>query len=196
MFNTPLTCLSTPHGLRIDQDFRQLNQKLVASSLSFKQVHEALGSVKKEKSIFFTTLDLSAAAWQLKLCKQQWEIMSFSCPGVGQFEWVQAPNHFAGAEATFHRLLDATLGDLPGTIPQINRIIIHSASMEEHLNHDDQILPGDHQLLQGPHPRLCRTLSSPQPPRTHRKWLQRSPMPDDAVQAFHQPWNALLSDPV
>lgn len=133
MFNTPLMCISTPQGLRIVQDFRQLNQKLVTSSLSFKQVHEALGKIEEEKSLFFTTLDLSAAAWQLKLRPQQSEITSFSCPGVGQFEWVQAPHHLAGAEATFHRLLDATVGDLPGAIPHINRIIIHSATMEEHL---------------------------------------------------------------
>jgi hypothetical protein len=65
LFKTPLMCLSTPQGLRIVQDFRQLNQKLTYSSLSFKHIHEALGNVEKEKSHIFTTLDLTSAAWQL-----------------------------------------------------------------------------------------------------------------------------------
>jgi hypothetical protein len=113
---------------------------LAYSSLSFKPVHEALGEVEREKSTIFSTLGLTSAAWQLQLQENQRHMTSFSCPGLGQFEWIQAPHHLAGARAAFHRLLGATVGDLPGVIPHLDKIIIHAASMTEHLSRLNKVL--------------------------------------------------------
>jgi hypothetical protein len=140
MFNTPLTCISTKEGQQVVQDFRQLNQHLEKESIAFKSIQETLEPIEREQSRFFSTLDLSGPAWQLRLPPDQQEITAFSFPGLGQFQWKVAPKHLGGAEATFHRHLQQLLDNMPGVVIHVDRVVVHAPTLELHMQRLRQVL--------------------------------------------------------
>lgn len=119
MFNTYVMCIQSKNVHQIGQDFRAMNKKLEKQSIRFQSVQETLGPIEEEQSFYFSTLDLSGPAWQLRM--RQPEITAFLFPGLGQFLWqVAPPPHLGGAEAMFHRLLSYILADVQGVVIHVD----------------------------------------------------------------------------
>jgi hypothetical protein len=108
MYNTRLFCLKgrgpDGNGYRVVQDFRPLNKLNHLEPVQFKKMHENLAMVEQERPRFFSTLDLSDYAWQMRLNQEQASATAFTLPGKGQYQWTQTPLGILGAEASFHRL--------------------------------------------------------------------------------------------
>nr|XP_011313386.1 PREDICTED: uncharacterized protein LOC105272851 [Fopius arisanus] len=84
---------------------------------------------------YISTLDLSAAYWQIPLAEDSKEITAFTVPGRGFFQFERMPYGLTNAPATFQRALDKIIG--PEMYPQVfvylDDIIIVSSTFQDHL---------------------------------------------------------------
>ncbi|KAF4723340.1 hypothetical protein FOZ63_000946, partial [Perkinsus olseni] len=98
-------------------------------------VQEHLGNAK-----YFTTLDLRSGYWQVPVRPEDQAKTAF-CPGPGfpLYEWLRMPFGLASAPATFQRLMDSLVGDLPFVKCYLDDLLIFSSSLEEHLAHLRQV---------------------------------------------------------
>jgi hypothetical protein len=75
-------------GLRIVQDFRELNQNSHIDKYSMKEITECIGDIGTANSNIFTTLDLTSGFWQMQLDEDSQNLTAFTIPGKGQFHWI------------------------------------------------------------------------------------------------------------
>jgi len=105
MYNSPIFCVAkktgrkTGKGLRIVQDFRELNEHLHIDKYSMKEINECIGDIGLANSTIFTTLDLTSGFWQMPLHP------AFTIPGKGQFEWITSSMGLLGCPASFQRMM-------------------------------------------------------------------------------------------
>jgi hypothetical protein len=68
-YNSPIFCVPKKQGqgLRIVQDFWQLNQHSHINKYSMKEINECIGDIGRANSSIFSTLDLTFGFWQMKL---------------------------------------------------------------------------------------------------------------------------------
>ena len=116
LYNSPIFCIPKKQGrgLRIVQDFRELNQNSHIDKYSMKEITECI----------FTTLDLTSGFWQMQLDEDSQKLTAFTIPGKGQFHWITSPMGLLGCPASFQRLMEGVLTD----------------TQEKHLEVLDQIL--------------------------------------------------------
>ena len=135
MYNSPIFCVpkKTGHGLRIVQDFRELNLNSHIDKYSMKEISECIGDIGRANSSIFTTLDLTSGFWQMPLHPQDTHLTAFTVPGRGQFEWLTSPMGLLGCPASFQRLMEAAMQGIAKVIVYIDDLLIHSASHNEHL---------------------------------------------------------------
>ncbi len=69
LYNSAIFCVPKKQGqgLRIVQDFRELNQNSHIDKYSMKEITECIGSICRANSSIFTTLDLTSGFWQMQL---------------------------------------------------------------------------------------------------------------------------------
>ena len=135
MYNSPIFCVpkKTGHGLRIVQDFRELNLNSDIDKYSMKEISECIGDIGRANSSIFTTLDLTSGFWQMPLHPQDTHLTAFTVPGRGQFEWLTSPMGLLGCPASFQRLMEAAMQGIAKVIVYIDDLLVHSASHEEQL---------------------------------------------------------------
>ena len=135
MYNSPIFCVpkKAGHGLRIVQDFRELNLNSHIDKYSMKEISECIGEIGRANSTIFSTLDLTSGFWQMPLHPQDTHLTAFTVPGRGQFEWLTSPMGLLGCPASFQRLMEAALQGIAKVIVYIDDLLIHSASHEEQL---------------------------------------------------------------
>jgi hypothetical protein len=65
LYNSPIFCIPKKQGqgLRIIQDFRELNQSSHIDKYSMKEIMEWIGDIGRANSTIFTTLDLTSGFW-------------------------------------------------------------------------------------------------------------------------------------
>jgi hypothetical protein len=54
-------------GLRVVQDFRELNNHSHIDKYSMKEITECIGDIGRANSTIFSTLDLTSGFWQMQL---------------------------------------------------------------------------------------------------------------------------------
>jgi hypothetical protein len=71
LYNSPIFCIPKKQrqGLRIMQDFRELNQNSHIDKYSMKEITECIGDIGRANSTIFTMLDLTSGFWQMQLDK-------------------------------------------------------------------------------------------------------------------------------
>jgi hypothetical protein len=86
-YNSPIFCLPKKkgQGLRIIQDFQQLNQHSHINKYSLNKINECIGDISRANSSIFSTLDLTSGFWQMKLEEESQPLTAFTIPGRGQF---------------------------------------------------------------------------------------------------------------
>jgi RNase H-like domain found in reverse transcriptase len=118
--NSPIFCAPKKQGqgLRIVQDFRELNQNSHIDKYAMKEITECI----------FTTLDLTSGFWQMQLDEDSQKLTAFTIQGKGQLHWITSQMGLLGCPASFQRLMEGVLTD----------------TQEKHLEVLDQVLSGLH----------------------------------------------------
>ena len=141
LYNSPLFCVPKKQGqgLRIVQDFRELNNHSHIDKYSMKEITECIGDIGRANSTIFSTLDLTSGFWQMKLDDDSQPLTAFTIPGKGQFAWVTSPMGLLGCPASFQRLMEAVLRNIKNVLVYIDDLLIHTATHEQHLQVLEQV---------------------------------------------------------
>ena len=120
--------------IRICIDYRELNKRTVKNAYPVPHPDEVQDRLTG--SVIFSTLDLQSGCWQLPVNPSNRAKTAF-CPGpgLGLFQFCRMPFGLSGAPASFQRLMDTILRDLPFVTTYLDNVLIHSPSIEEHKNH-------------------------------------------------------------
>jgi hypothetical protein len=135
MYNSPIFCVPKKNGtgLRIVQDFRELNLHSHIDKYSMKEINECIGDIGRAGSTIFSTLDLTSGFWQMPLHPNDAHLTAFTVPSKGQFEWITSPMGLLGCPASFQRLMEATMEGIEKVIVYIDDLLIHSKTHPEQL---------------------------------------------------------------
>ncbi len=146
-YNSPIFCVPKKQGqgLRIIQDFRQLNQHSHIDKNSMKEINECIGDIGRANSSIFTTLDLTSGFWQMKLEPESQLLTAFTIPNRGHFHWITSPMGLLGCPASFQRLMEQVLRGLQNTLIYIDDVLIHTDTHKKHLEALEQVLMRLHQ---------------------------------------------------
>lgn len=129
-------------SLRLCLDFRRLNSRTIQDAYHIPRIEETLDRLAGAK--WFSCLDLQAGYWQVEMAEEDREKTAFcvgSYPGsnVGNlFECNRMPFGLTNAPATFQRLMESQLGDLPFCQVYLDDIIIFSSTFEQQLERLEQ----------------------------------------------------------
>ena len=113
-------------------DYRKLNSVTHRDAYPLPRIDATLDSLTGCR--YFTTLDLAAGYWQVKLEEDDKEKTAFSTP-QGHFEFNVMPFGLTNAPATFQRLMECTLAGLTHQqcLIYLDDIIVFSSSFPTHL---------------------------------------------------------------
>ncbi len=103
-------------GLRIVQDFRELNQNSHIYKYSMKEITKYIGDIGRANSTIFTSLDLTSRFWQMQLDEDSQKLTAFTILGKGQFHWITSPMGLLGCPASFQRLVEGVLCNIPNVL--------------------------------------------------------------------------------
>jgi Reverse transcriptase (RNA-dependent DNA polymerase) len=142
LYNSPIFCdpKKQGQGLRIVQDFRELNQNSHIDKYSVKEITECIGDIGRADSTLFTTLDLTSGFWQMQLDEDLQKLTAFTIPGKGQFHWITSPMGLLGCPASFQRLMEGVLQDILNVLVYIDDLLVHTDTHKRHLQVLDQVL--------------------------------------------------------
>ena len=105
-----------------------------------KDVSECIGEISRSGSTLFSTIDLTAGFWQMILHPKACPYTAFTVPGMGQFQWVTTPMGLLGCPASFQHLMETVANNIANVIVNIDNLLVHSASHEEHIATLGQVL--------------------------------------------------------
>jgi hypothetical protein len=142
LYNSPIFCVPKKQGqgLRIVQDFHELNQNSHIDKYSVKEITECIGDIGCAISNIFMTLDLTSCFWQMQLDEDSQKLTAFTIPGKGQFHWITSPMGLLGCPASFQRLMEGVLHDIPNVLVYIDDLLVHTDTHEKHLAILDDVL--------------------------------------------------------
>ena len=143
-YNSPIFCVTkklppdappgTPPPLRCVLDFRKVNAASLPDRYSIKEVRECIDEVGRLGSDIFTTIDLTAGFWQQRLEESSRPYTAFSVPGKGaRYQWKVTPMGLQGSPASFSRLMDFVMRDLPGVLTYVDDVLSHCKGHDDHL---------------------------------------------------------------
>jgi hypothetical protein len=132
LYNSPIFCVvkKQGQGLRIVQDFWELNQNSHINKYFMKEITECIGDIGLANSRIFSTLDLTSRFWQMKLEQKLQPLTAFTILGKGQYHWITSPMGLLGCPASFQRLMEGVLQNLQNMIVYIDDLLIHSDTHE------------------------------------------------------------------
>jgi hypothetical protein len=135
LYNSPLFCVPKKQGqgLRIVQDFRELNNHSHIDKYSMKEITECIGDIGRANSMIFSTLDLTSGFWQMQLDEDSQPLTAFTIPGKGQHHWITSPMGLLGCPASFQQLMETVLRNINNILVYIDDVLLHTATHEEHL---------------------------------------------------------------
>ena len=124
-------------------DYRNLNAVTKADTFPLPRVDDLLDQLHDCK--YFSTLDLAAGFWQIRVHQKSMEKTAFATP-QGLFEFRVMPCGLTNAPSVFQRLMQKVLTGLnPENGPDfvsvyIDDILVFSSSLEEHIHHLQLVL--------------------------------------------------------
>ena len=89
-------------------------------------------------SAWCTGIDLKCGYWQIKVAEKSIPMTAFSTPD-GHYECLRLPFGLKNAPADFSRAMQQALGDLPFVQIYLDDITIHSKTLEEHMEHINEV---------------------------------------------------------
>jgi hypothetical protein len=142
LYNSPIFCVPKKQGqgLRVVQDFRELNNHSHIDKYSMKEITECIGDIGRANSTIFSTLDLTSGFWQMQLDEKSQPLTAFTIPGQGQYQWITSPMGLLGCPASFQRLMEGVLRNISNVIVYIDDLLVHTNTHEDHLKVLEQVL--------------------------------------------------------
>ncbi len=140
LYNSPIFCVPKKQGqgLRVVQDFRELNNHSHIDKYSMKEITECIGDIGRANSTIFSTLDLTSGFWQMQLEEKSQPLTAFTIPGKGQYHWITLPMGLLGCPASFQHLMEGVMRNISNVIVYIDDLLVHTTTHEEHLRAVDQ----------------------------------------------------------
>jgi hypothetical protein len=137
-YNSPIFCvpIKQGQGLRVVQDFYELNNHSNIDKFSMKEITECIG---RANSTIFSTLDLTSGFWQMQLNEKS-QHTAFTIPGQGQFHWITSPMDLLGCPASFQCLMEGVLRNISNVIVYIDDLLVHTQNHDDHLKVLDKVL--------------------------------------------------------
>ena len=135
MYNSPIFCIpkKNGNGLRIVQDFRELNSHYHIDKYSMKEINECIRDIGRAHSTIFTTLDLTSGFWKMPMHPDDAHLTAFTVPSKGQFEWITSSMVFLGCPASFQRLMEWEMQNIAKVIIYIDDLLVYASSQPEQL---------------------------------------------------------------
>jgi hypothetical protein len=120
--------------LRMCIDYRQLNKQTVRDRFPLPRVDDLFD--KLHGKCYFSSLDLQAGYYQIRIRPEDCPKTSFVTPG-GQYQFKVLPMGLSNAPATFQREMHAMFHDMVGKhlLVYLDDLLIMSTSIEEHFTH-------------------------------------------------------------
>ena len=142
LYNSPIFCVPKKQGqgLRVVQDFRELNNHSHIDKYSMKEITECIGDIGRANSTIFSTLDLTSGFWQMQLDEKSQHLTAFTIPGQGQYQWITSPMGLLGCPASFQRLMEGVLRNISNVIVYIDDLLVHTKNHDDHLKVLEQVL--------------------------------------------------------
>lgn len=111
-------------------DYRRVNEVTKKDSYPLPRIDLILEALAGSK--WFATLDLQSGYWQVEMDESSREKTAFTC-GNGLWEFTVMPFGLCNAPATFQRLMEEVLADIPYTtcLVYLDDIIVHAATFKE-----------------------------------------------------------------
>ena len=142
LYNSPIFCVPKKQGqgLRVVQDFRELNNHSHIDKYSMKEITECIGDIGRANSTIFSTLDLTSGFWQMQLDEKSQPLTAFTILGQSQYQWITSPMGLLGCPASFQRLMEGVLRNISNVIVYIDDLLVHTTTHEDHLKILEQVL--------------------------------------------------------
>jgi hypothetical protein len=142
LYNSPIFCVPKKQGqgLRVVQDFRELNNHWHIDKYSMKEITECIGDIGRANSTIFSTLYLTSGFWQMQLEDKLQHLTAFTIPGRGQFNWITSPMGLLSCPASFQRLMEGVLRNISNVIVYIDDLLVHTQTHEEHIQVLEKVL--------------------------------------------------------
>ena len=114
------------------RDYRMLNDKTRKDAYPLPRIDEALDSLKG--ATLFSSIDLAQGYHQVAIDEADIPKTAFRAGTGGLFEYLRMPFGLSNAPATFHKLMEAVMGDLNFSVLLLYLdILVFSTTYEEHL---------------------------------------------------------------
>lgn len=116
-------------GWRFCVDFRPVNEITVKDSYPLPRVNDALDGIRG--SAWFSSLDLRSGYWQVPLSPEARPKTAFTT-GSGLWQFTVMPFGLCNAPATFERLMEKVLMDVPSQSKQVylDDVLIHGPDFD------------------------------------------------------------------
>ena len=103
--------------MRAVLDFRSVNLNSVPDRYPIREVRDCVDEVGLSGSKVFSTIDLTSGFWQQSLEESSRQYTALTVPGKGtRYQWTVTPMGLQGSPASFARLIDYVMRDLPNVI--------------------------------------------------------------------------------
>lgn len=125
--------------MRFCVDYRRLNAVTIKDSYPLPRIDDCIDTLGE--AVIFSTLDAYSGYHQLSIAKRD-RLKTAFVTHHGQFQWKRMPFGLSTAPASFQRALDMILTQFKWKtcLVYLDDVIIFSKSVEEHIQHVDEIL--------------------------------------------------------
>lgn len=137
-WSAPVILIEKPDGSsRFCTDYRELNKVTTTDAFPLPRMDDIFDRLTGSK--IFSTLDLKAGYWQIRLDAASQAKSAFSTPD-GHYEYLRLPFGLKNAPAAFSRQMHTLLGHMRFVEIYLDDITVHSKTFAEHVGHLQQVL--------------------------------------------------------
>ena len=130
-WSSPCVLVPKPDGgIRFCTDYRKVNAISITDAFPIPRVDDYID--RSGKSKFLTKIDLLKGYWCVPLTERARTISAFAT-GSGLYEYNVLPFGMKNAPATFQRMMQNVIRDLPNTYAYIDDIVTGNDDWDEHL---------------------------------------------------------------
>ena len=123
--------------IRVCIDFTRLNKAVKRAYHPLPATDETIATLGKSK--YFSKLDANCGYWQLRLDEQSQKLTTFITP-FGRYFCKRLPFGISSAPEIFQREMQKALEGLEGVLCQMDDILIHTETVDEHTDKVQEVL--------------------------------------------------------
>ena len=130
-WSSPCVLVPKPNGsIRFCTDYRKVNDISKSDVYPIPRIDDCIDKMGKAK--YLTKIDLLKGYWCVPLTERAREISAFATPS-GLYEYNVLPFGMKNAPATFQRMIQSVIQELPNTSAYLDDLVTGNDTWEEHL---------------------------------------------------------------